>query len=191
MNGLIRIFSIIFGVIFFSLSFAVSLETLTRRLFNISLGGIDELSGYAVAVAAGLAFSVTLIQRAHIRIDIITSRLSATTQARLNWLASVSMAVLGVFCIWLAYGVIGDTIAYGSRAPTVWATPLVYPQAPWFLALLTFCLLSVFFAVRATRLLLRRDTEALNRDFGPRGAKEELQEELEDIRHRDEEVVTP
>ncbi|MCE9682178.1 TRAP transporter small permease subunit [Halomonas alkalisoli] len=191
MNGLVRIFSIIFGVIFFSLSIVVSLETLTRRLFNISLGGIDELSGYAVAVAAGLAFSVTLIQRAHIRIDIVTARLSKQKQAFLNWLASVSMAVLGVFCIWLAYGVIGDTIAYGSRAPTVWATPLVYPQVPWFLALLTFCVLSVFFAVRATRLLLRRDTEALNRDFGPRGAKEELQEELEDIRHRDEEVVTP
>ncbi|MGM0984265.1 MAG: TRAP transporter small permease subunit [Pseudomonadota bacterium] len=189
MNGLVRIFSIVFGVIFFSLSFVVSLETLTRRLFNISLGGIDELSGYAVAVAAGLAFSVTLIQRAHIRIDLVTSRLSKQKQAFINWLASVSMALLGLFFIWLAYGVIGDTIAYSSRAPTVWATPLVYPQAPWFLALLIFCVLAVYLAVRATLLLARRDTSGLLRDYGSRSAKDELKEELEDISHRKEEVV--
>lgn len=189
MNHIVRVFSIIFGVIFLGLSVLVSLETLTRKIFNISLQGVDELSGYAVAVAAGLAFSVALIQRAHIRIDIITSRLSETWQARLNWLASVSMAILCVFCIWLAYGVLSDTLDYGSRAPTVWATPLVYPQAPWFLALALFGLLAVYFAVRATLLLVRRDTRALLSDFGPRSTKEELKEEMEDLKHREEEAI--
>ncbi|APX91523.1 hypothetical protein BWR19_00330 [Halomonas sp. 1513] len=191
MGSVVRVFSIVFGVIFFALSFLVSIETLTRRLFNISLGGVDEISGYAVAVAAGLAFSVTLIQRAHIRIDIVTSRLSPQKQAFLNWLASVSLAVLCLFCVWLAYGVISDTLAYGSRAPTVWATPLIYPQAPWFIALLLFCALALLLAGHATLLLARRDTRRLLKDFGPRSAKDELQEEMEDIKQREQEGISP
>ena len=40
-----RIASLVFGVTMLLLSFLVTAETLLRKLFSVSLGGVDELSG--------------------------------------------------------------------------------------------------------------------------------------------------
>ena len=40
----------VFGGIFLALSVVVTVETLSRKLFNVSLQGADELGGYALAV---------------------------------------------------------------------------------------------------------------------------------------------
>ena len=55
-----------------ALSAAVTVETIVRKLFSVSLGGVDELSGYAIAIGAPLAFAVALIE--HRRGDIRISR---------------------------------------------------------------------------------------------------------------------
>ena len=44
-----------------------------------------------------------------------------------------------------------------------------------------FALVACGLALRATRLLLRGDIAALNADFHPKSAKEELKEELDDL----------
>mgnify|MGYP001801796637 CR=1 FL=1 len=50
-------------------AFLVTLEVILRKFFNISLGGADEISGYAFGVATTLAFSYALFERSHIRVD--------------------------------------------------------------------------------------------------------------------------
>ena len=47
----------LFGAIFLLLSFAVAVETMMRKVFNVSLQGVDELGGYALAIGAALAFA--------------------------------------------------------------------------------------------------------------------------------------
>jgi TRAP-type C4-dicarboxylate transport system permease small subunit len=39
--------SLIFGLIFIGLSAVVTVETVLRKLFNVSIQGADELGGYA------------------------------------------------------------------------------------------------------------------------------------------------
>ena len=73
---------------------------------------------------------------------------------------------------------------YGSTAATPWATPLIYPQAVWYAALVVFAVAAAAFFLRATFLLLRGRIDDLNRDFHPKGAMEELEEELEDVQRR-------
>lgn len=176
----------VFGTIFLGLAAIVTVETLARKLFNVSLQGADELGGYALAVGSTIAFSLALMGRNHIRVDVFHERFPARAQALLNWISIVLLAAFAVFIAWVAFKVIGDTMSYRSTAQTPWATPLIIPQGVWYAGLVIFALVACGFALRATRLLLAGDIATLNSDFHPKSAKEELKEELDDLAVRQE-----
>lgn len=176
--------AIVFGLIFLALSVVVSVETIARKLFNVSLQGADELGGYALAVGSTIAFSLAVVGRNHIRVDVFHEMFPRRVQALLNWLSIVTLAAFGGFIAWIAAKVIADTLAYGSTAQTPWATPLIYPQGVWYAGLVIFALVATGYALRATWLLLTNRIEELNRDFHPKSVKEELKEELEDLAQR-------
>ncbi len=173
-----------FGAIFLGLAFIVAIETISRKLFNVSLQGADELGGYALAVGSTLAFSLSLLGRNHIRVDVFHDKFPPRVQALLNWLSIVSLAVFALFIAWVAFQVIQDTTAYRSTAQTPWATPLIIPQGVWYAGLVIFALVACALAWRATRLLASGDIRTLNSDFHPKSAKEELKEELDDLKAR-------
>ena len=60
----------IFGVIFLGLATWVTVETISRKLFNFSLQGADELGGYALALGSTISLSLALMGRNHIRDDV-------------------------------------------------------------------------------------------------------------------------
>lgn len=174
----------IFGLVFLGLAVIVTVETVMRKLFNVSLQGADELGGYALAVGATLGFSLALLGRAHIRVDVFHDKLPRPLQLVLNWLSVLSLAALALLLAWLAWFVIQDSRTYQSVAQTPWATPLVYPQTAWLIGLMIFGAVALFSALRASWLLLRGRSEQLHRDYGPRSTKDEVDEELEDLKAR-------
>lgn len=174
----------LFGLIFVGLSLVVAVETAMRKLFNVSLQGADELGGYALAVGATIAFSLALIGRAHIRIDVFHDRLPRGLQTVLNWLAAVSLAAFALMLAWLAWFVIQDSREYQSVSQTPWATPLVIPQTAWLAGLIVFGGVALAVAAQATGLLLSGRHAELDRAFGPRSTKEEVADELEDLQVR-------
>lgn len=178
------VISWLFGLLLIGLSLFVTLETLLRKLFGMSLQGADELGGYVLAISGAFAFTITLFERGHIRIDLIYSKTSATTQAVLSWVASGSLALFGIFVARYIWLVIRDTMAYGSTAPTAWSTPLIYPQVIWYSAMLIFTLASLLAFARASFLLFSGRFDLLNTEFHPRSAQEELAEELSDMERR-------
>src|SRR5881409_3368373 len=145
----------IFGAIFLALSVVVTVETIARKVFSFSIQGADELGGYALAVGSTIAFSLALMGRNHIRVDVFHEMFPRSFQAFLNWFSIVTLAVLGAFVAWIATKVISDTMQYGSTAQTPWATPLIMPQSVWYAGLVIFALVAIGYAVRATVLLLR------------------------------------
>jgi TRAP-type C4-dicarboxylate transport system permease small subunit len=153
-------------------------------VFNVSLQGADELGGYALAVGSTIAFSLALMGRNHIRVDVFHEKFPRALQAFLNWFSVASLAAFGIFVAWIATKVITDTLQYGSTAQTPWATPLVWPQSVWYAGLVIFALVALGYAVRASWLLLTRRIDTLNHDFHPKSAKEELKEELDDLAQR-------
>jgi TRAP-type C4-dicarboxylate transport system permease small subunit len=184
MQRFANLLSNLFGLMFLALSFLVATETLLRKLFNISLQGADELGGYALAVGSSLAFTIALIGRAHIRIDLLHRHLPKTLQGLMNWLSIVLMALFAGMLARVCYMVVVDTMTYQSTAATPWATPLIYPQGVWYAALLIFTLVAVVLALRASWLLLRGHVDRLNDEFQPKGVTEELAEEIEDLTRR-------
>jgi TRAP-type C4-dicarboxylate transport system permease small subunit len=174
----------VFGMVFLGLAALVTVETASRKLFNFSLQGADELGGYALAIGSTIAFSLALMGRNHIRVDVFHELMPRTAQAVLNWLAIMSLAAFAIFIDYVALKVVADTLQYRSTAQTPWATPLIYPQAVWYAGLVIFSLVATGYALRATFLLLTGRTPALLHEFQPKSAKEELKEELEDLAQR-------
>lgn len=181
----------LFGLIFVALSLVVAVETVVRKVFNFSLQGADELGGYSLAACATIAFSLALLGRTHIRVDVFHDRLPAWLQTGLNWLSAVSLAAFALLLAVLAWQVLQDSRSYSSVSQTPWATPLVYPQTAWVIGLVVFALVAVAVAGRATWLLVRGRVAELNHEFGPRSTKEEVDEELDDLRHRSADLPAP
>ena len=185
-----RWLGILFGLIFVTLSLIVAVETVIRKVFNVSLQGADELGGYALAFGATIAFSMALLGRNHIRVDVFYHLFPRKLKTVLNWLSIVSLAGFASLIAWLAWYVVQDTLSYQSVSQTPWATPLVYPQSAWLFGLVVFGLLTVAIAVYATILLIRGRTDELDAMLHPRSTREELQEELEDLQERSDVSTT-
>jgi TRAP-type C4-dicarboxylate transport system permease small subunit len=179
-----RFLAWVFGVVFVALSVVVSVETLSRKLFNFSIQGADELGGYALAIGSVMAFSLALVGRNHIRVDVFHERFPKRMQAWMNALSYVLMAVFAVTIAYVAFKVVQDTRAYGSTAPTPWQTPLIWPQSVWYAGLFVFALVTLAYAARAVLLLLQGRIDELNHEFQPKSVKEEVEEEVDDFAKR-------
>lgn len=179
-----RVCAILFGLMMTALCVVIAVETVMRKLFNHSLAGVDELSGYAIAVGAPLCFAVTAIERSHIRINLLHMRMPYLGQAVLNLFSAVTLAALSVFLLTFTLRTVGETRLFGSVAQTPWLTPLIYPQSAWLLSMAVFTLASLLLAGRAAWLAVKRDRDALVRDFGPETVEEELAAELSDLETR-------
>ena len=185
MKRIAHLSGITFGVIMIVLSFAIAAETILRKFFSHSMGGIDELGGYAVAVVAPLAFLVTASEQAHIRINILHGKLPLRARAVLNLAAAISLSLLALFLLYFTVKTVQDTLAYGSIAQTPWATPLIYPQSVWLVAMLAFTIGTVVIAARTLMLALRGNWSTLDRAYGPGSPQGELAAELADLKSRE------
>ena len=179
-----KIMGILFGWLTMGLGLIVTSETIMRKFFDYSMQGADELGGYILAFTALLSFCCALIGRNHMRIDTIHYMLSTNSQALLNWISVVSIGLFSVVLAWASWGIIRDTWAYKSTAPTPWATPLIYPQAIWYLGIVAFALVAVALSLKATKLLASGNMRQLAEEFQPKAVKEELKEEIEDAKRR-------
>jgi TRAP-type C4-dicarboxylate transport system permease small subunit len=174
----------IFGLAFLVLAVAVTAETIMRKVFNQSLQGVDELGGYILALAGTMSLSVALVARAHIRIDIVHEHLPKAVRWPLNVIASVSIFVCALALVRMAWFAYDESSVLGATAQTPWATPLKYPQALWTLALAVFVVVCAFEVFAIAKLLFKGDTHTIDRNYGPRTAREELEDELADLKAR-------
>ncbi len=184
MNRLENIAAAIFGTAFLLLALMVAVETVMRKVFNTSLQGVDELGGYILATSASLAMAVALVSRAHIRIDLLHDFAPRVLRIILNLLAMASLAVCAILLLQMAWISLDESILFTATAQTPWATPLRYPQTAWVVALALFVAVSLFQLVKMAVLSARGNWAAIDRIYGPRGAKEELDEEVENLRQR-------
>ncbi|GAB4059352.1 TRAP transporter small permease [Uliginosibacterium sediminicola] len=163
------------------LSILSCIEMVTRKLFNFSLQGIDEVGGYTLAVTAAIGYSYTLITRGHTRIDFLVGKLPAKARALLNTLAMLTLAAMAVFCILRGWVVLSESIEFQSHSTTPLQTPMWIPQSIWFVGWVLFAVICIYLALHALWLLLRGETDALNRAYGPQTLEEEIESEAGEV----------
>jgi TRAP-type C4-dicarboxylate transport system permease small subunit len=175
---------LLFGVAMVAFAVIVTIETIGRKFLNLSLQGVDELGGYVLAATSALAFSLALIERAHIRIDLFHRLLPRRVQRALDLLSILSTALFAILLAYVGWRTVQETLEFRSTAPTPWATPLIWPQSLWLAGLVLFAALATVAAAHAAKLAAARHWRDLDRNYGPKGTEEEIREELADLERR-------
>ncbi len=157
----------------------VTADVLVRKFTGSSLGGSDELSGYAFAISISWALSFATLQRANIRIDVIYQHLPVRLAAILDWLALVVMGVFIVFLTMYASDVAGTSWANQSTANTALGTPLWIPQYLWVAGLVWLCVVLALMLLRSSLALITGDLAGIQSLCGIRSTQEEASEEAE------------
>jgi TRAP-type C4-dicarboxylate transport system permease small subunit len=155
----------------------ISYDVIVRRVFGISLGGADELSGYAFAISTSWALAFTALERGNVRVDVFYKHLPPRLGAALDWLALVALGVFAVYLTFHAWGVAETSWTQKSAANTPLATPLWMPQALWVLGLAWFCVVLATMLARVSVALVTGDVAAVQAVCGVMSAAEEAAEE--------------
>jgi TRAP-type C4-dicarboxylate transport system permease small subunit len=171
------------GWLLLAISFATVFEIVARRWFGFSLRGVDELSGYTLAITSAAGFCWAFVTRSHMRITLLFPYLPPIARTLLNFVAAVSLAGMALFCAWRGWNELAANFASGKPANTPLQTPLWIPQAFWFAGLALFALTTGAAAAHAFGLLFR-DRGLLDRLYGPASLEEEVRTEVSQLETR-------
>lgn len=163
------------GILFIAVM--VTLDVLLRKFFNVTLGGATEIAGYVFAVATAISLPFVLLDRAHIRIDVVYTHLSGRTKALLDLLA---MVLVLYFVGWLTssvFALLRKSWESGTTSVGTIVIPLWVPQLFWVLGFALFTLTALYLTVRSLAALLRRDWSTVNRLAGVPSVAEVVEEE--------------
>lgn len=181
LNRTVEFFTLASGWWLLLIALATCIEMVTRKLFNFSLQGVDEIGGYTLAVTSALGFSYTVMARGHTRVDFLLSRLPVPLRATMNALAMISLSALSLFAVYRAFDVLSESIEFQSHSTSPLQTPMWMPQSLWFFGYVLFALAASGMAVHATMLLFS-DHARLNEVYGPPTLEEEIESETGGIR---------
>src|SRR6266542_6877205 len=106
----------------------IGIDVLMRKFLARSIGGADELAGYALAIGTAWGLAATLIDRAHIRIDSLYVLFPQKLRLLLDLLALVLFISFFGLMTWHGLGVVRQSWVSGSRSQSALETPTVIPQ---------------------------------------------------------------
>jgi TRAP-type C4-dicarboxylate transport system permease small subunit len=175
------------GAMLFAAAGLVTAEVLLRKGLGAAFGssfafsGSDEVSAYLFAVGTSWSMAHVLVNRGHVRIDVLYGRLPAGARALLDLLA---LLVLGLFVAVLlerAWDIAWTSHAEALRSNTPLRLPLAWAQLPWFAGIALFFLVLVLAVLRSIAALLRGDYAALAEIAGATTSDEEIASEIESL----------
>lgn len=156
----------------------IALEVLLRKVFSISIGGSDELSSYVLAISCSWAFGFALLQKSHIRIDIIYARLPDVLKVFLDLLSLVIFLLYLIPLNYFGWLVFKTSLLKGSTANTPLQTPLWIPQGLWLAGLFLFVATMLIVLVATVVRLLKGDLAGAVALSGPTTLEEEIEESV-------------
>jgi len=158
-------------------AFLVTAEVFLRKLFNVSIGGADEISGYAFGVATALALSYALFERAHIRVDALLTAFPKAMQGMVNLLGMLLLIGFAFVVVYNVWSMVGDSLANGSRSITPMRVPLALPQIPWLLGWMFFVFSGALIAAVAVQRMITRDPAGTQDLIGVKSLDEQIKDE--------------
>jgi TRAP-type C4-dicarboxylate transport system permease small subunit len=187
-----RLAALAAGWMLMAISFLTVFEIVARRWFDFSLRGVDEISGYALAITSAAGFCWAFVTRSHMRITLLFPYLPPIVRTSLNLLAALSLAGMALFCAWRGWHELSANFISGKPANTPLQTPIWIPQLLWFAGLCLFALTTGAAAAHALGLVFR-DRGLLDRLYGPASLEEEVKVEVSQLETRlhEEEATKP
>lgn len=165
------------GSMMLSAAFMVSADVLSRRLFGLTMGGSDEVSGYIFAISTALAMPYALLLRANVRIDAIYMFLPQRLRTLLDIVGVSLLAIFAGIVTWRVALTLHVTWTNDAHSITPLQTPLILPQSLWFAGWLLFCLCLALLLYGLIAATVRGNFARAGRLGGALSLDEEIEEE--------------
>lgn len=177
-TGISRAGAIGGGALLLLAAIVICIDITLRSAFAWTVGGADELSGYALAIASAWGFSSALLSRSHIRIDTVYVRVRSRVRAALDLASLAALLFFMGLVAWHGWGVVRQSWVSGSRSQSELETPLVIPQALWFMGLVFFVAVALLLLARSLFAWIGGDAGKLFELIGSKSAVAEAEEEI-------------
>ena len=177
-EGISRVGAIVGGAMLLIASIVICIDITTRYLFAWTVGGADELSGYALAISSAWGLSAAVLTRSHIRIDTVYVRVRPRIRAGLDLLSLATFVFFFALITYYAWGVLKQSWQSDSHSLSEIQMPLIVPQGLWVSGLAFFVAVSLLLFLRGLRSFLTRDLDGLFALIGSKSAVAEAEEEV-------------
>jgi TRAP-type C4-dicarboxylate transport system permease small subunit len=172
------------GALVLAAAVLIGIDVVMRKFFATSIGGADELAGYALAIGTAWGLGATLIDRGHIRIDSLYVLFPTRLRLALDFLGLCLFVGFFGLIAWHGWNVVAQSWSAGSRSQSALQTPTVLPQALWFLGLVVFIAVGMVLLAYALRLATRGEVAAVAAAIGTRSAQEDVEAEIHSLKER-------
>jgi len=163
----------------------IGIDVTLRKLFNASIGGADELAGYALALGTAWSLGAALLDRAHIRIDSLYALFPRPLRLALDFAGLALFIAFFGLIMRHGWSVAEQSWVSGSRSQSALQTPTVLPQTIWLAGLALFFVVGIVLLVYAAALLARGNAAAAERAISTRSTAEEVEDEVRDLKERE------
>jgi TRAP-type C4-dicarboxylate transport system permease small subunit len=176
--------AIIGGAMLLIASILICIDITLRYTLALTLGGADELSGYALAISSAWGFSAALFSRSHIRIDTVYVRLkSITARALLDLINLATIIFFFGMVTFYAWGVVKQSWVSDSHSLSEIEAPLIIPQGLWFAGLVFFVAVALLLLARGLLAFAQGRYGELFALIGSKSALDEAEEEIAATQH--------
>ena len=163
----------------------IGVDVVLRKFFTRSIGGADELAGYALAIGSAWGLAAALVDRAHIRIDSLYILFPSWLRIVLDFAGLALFIAFFTMVAWHGSGVVMQSWTSGSRSQSDLQTPTVIPQVLWIAGLILFVVVGIVLILEA---LAQAQSGRPGRHrpvlIGTRSAEEEVEEEIRALEER-------
>lgn len=167
------------GLLILAAAVIVAVDVVLRKTAGTTLGGADELSGYALAIGSTWAFAFVMLNRGNVRIDALYQHLPRAAAVACDLAAVLALLAFATLIAWHGWGVMSYAWSIGSRSNSALAVPLAIPLTLWWGGYAWFVVCGVLLLLRALLALAGRDLATVSRLIGPRSVQDEATEEVQ------------
>lgn len=161
-----------------------TIEIVSRKLFNHSFQGVDELGGYALAISGSIGFGYAAVTCAHTRIDLVLAKLPLIARSILHLIATIIIMFVASGMFWYGLRSLLQSIKYGAISTTPLQIPLWIPQIIWVVGLALFAVVTLVTVLRVLYMLIQGDLGGIEQQVK---AQSQEQQELAAARFDSEE----
>lgn len=172
------------GMLLMLAALAIGFDIAIRYLLNRTIGGGNEIAGYALALASAWGITATLLQRAHVRIDTLYVHLPPRLRGLLDITALLSFVGFMSLVAYYGYYVLEQSIISSTRSVSSLEVPLAIPQFFWFAGLVFFLIVAATLLARASIAFARHDLRKVQELVGARSMGDDIEAERESLATR-------
>ncbi|UPY39143.1 TRAP transporter small permease [Sediminicoccus sp. KRV36] len=152
-----------------------------RNGFGVSSAATVEITGYMLACGIAWGLAHTLACRAHIRVDVLVTRLPLRWRAPLHVFSLLLLAGFAAFTAWAAWELVDESALFDAHDNSALRVPLIIPQGIWAFGISAFVLMCAVLLLESVLALLLGEGDRLDALLGSRTLNDETEEALEAV----------